>query len=156
VIAPRVGRSPFFREQLINGEAPALRRSELVVRPRLRRTLAGQLCPNAVVAEGRRFDDLAAGRFAVVTSAEPSAAQRAAIERRGAVVVAAPPGGELHRWLRRGGARAAVVRPDGTVLNARVDLTKVCANLPAFHTRRGPVNEGHDRPDPSRPLHAPR
>lgn len=151
VIASRVGRLPFFREQLLNGEAPALRRSELVVRPRLRRTLAGRQCPNAVVAEGRRFDDLAAGRFAVVTSAEPSAAQLAAIEQRGAVVVAAPPGGELHRWLRRGGVHAAIVRPDGTVLNARSDLTKVCATLPAFDTGRGLV-KGHDRPGPPRPL----
>ena len=61
------------------------------------------------------FDDLAAGRFALVTTIAPTPAQQCEIERRGAVVITAAPGSDLHRWLRRGRARAALVRPDGTV-----------------------------------------
>ena len=41
--------------------------------------------------------------------------------RRGAAVVAAHPGTELALWLRAGRARAAVVRPDRTVLCAGSD-----------------------------------
>lgn len=132
LIVPRVDRLPFFRDQLLNGGTPPLRRSELVVRRRLRRTLAGRLCPNAIIGDGRRFDDLAAGRFAVVMTAEPPAAHRAAIEQRGAVVITAPPGGELHRWLRRGGAHAAIVRPDGTVLRTGRHLSALYDTLPSF------------------------
>ena len=62
--------------------------------------------------------------------------------RRGAALVVAAPGTELHRWLRRGGAHAAIVRPDGTVLRAGRDLTSVCVYLPAFHPiRRTPTEE---------------
>lgn len=43
-------------------ETPPLGRSDLAVRPPLRRTLAGRLCPNARLDDGRRFDDVAAGR----------------------------------------------------------------------------------------------
>ena len=52
-----------------------------------RRSLAGRLCPNAPLGDGRRFDDAAAGRFALVTTDEPDTAQRAEVEQRGGVVV---------------------------------------------------------------------
>ena len=94
----------------------------LVARPRLRRTLAGQLCPNAPVDDGRRFDDLAAGRFAVVTTTTPTPAEQFVIDRCGATVVLATAGTDLDRWLRRGRARAALVRPDGTVQCAGRDI----------------------------------
>jgi len=94
------------------------RRTALVDRPHLKPTAAGQLCPNAPVDPAHRFDDLAAGRFALVTAIAPTAAQECEIQRRGAVVIDAAPGSELHRWLRRSRANAAVVRPDGTVLRA--------------------------------------
>ncbi|GAA4256232.1 bifunctional 3-(3-hydroxy-phenyl)propionate/3-hydroxycinnamic acid hydroxylase MhpA [Dactylosporangium darangshiense] len=132
VVAPRWRLIPGLRQQAMHSATPALRRSALVMRPRLRRTLAGTLCPNAVVDGAGRFDDVAAGRFAVVTSVAPSAAQRAEIERRGAVLVAASPGGQLHQWLIQGGACAAVVRPDGTVMRAGHDLPDLCAALPVF------------------------
>ncbi|GAB3837467.1 hypothetical protein GCM10027610_039610 [Dactylosporangium cerinum] len=114
----------------MHSETPALRRSALVVRQVLRRTLAGTLCPNVVLDGARRFDDVAAGRFAIVTSVTPSAAQRAAIEGCGAALVVARPGSELHRWLRQGGAHAAVVRPDGTVMRSGRDLSELCTALP--------------------------
>ncbi len=102
------------------------------MRPRLRRSLAGRLCPNAVLEDGRRFDEVAAGRFAVVTTAAASPDQRAEVARRGGLLVPARPGTDLQRWLRRGHATAAVVRPDGTVLRAGRNLAALCAALPQF------------------------
>ena len=113
VLAPRLHLLPGLSDQILSAETPALRRSSLVLRPRRRRGLAGQLCPNATLADGRRFDEVAGGRFAVVTRAAPTAAVRAEAERHAAVLVTAGPG-DLGHWLGR--ATAAVVRPDGTVL----------------------------------------
>ncbi|MFI6159046.1 bifunctional 3-(3-hydroxy-phenyl)propionate/3-hydroxycinnamic acid hydroxylase [Micromonospora haikouensis] len=130
VLAPRLHLVPRLQRLATDSETPPLRRSALVTRPRLRRSVAGRLCPNAVLDGHLRFDDVAAGRFAVVTSIEPSAGQRAELTRRGAVVVDAPPGSELHRWLAEGRARAALVRPDGTVLAAGRQLAGLCRALP--------------------------
>jgi 3-(3-hydroxy-phenyl)propionate hydroxylase len=153
VVAPRLHLLPGFGRQILSGETPSLRRSDLVIRPRLRRTLAGRLCPNAVLGDGRRFDDVAAGRFALVTTARPTAAQRLDVERRGVVVVHAAAGTDLHRWLRRGRAAAAVVRPDGTVLRAARDAAALRTVLPRSagpgprhgpHPGRGPAaDRGH-------------
>jgi 3-(3-hydroxy-phenyl)propionate hydroxylase len=134
VLAPRLRLVPGLKEQILSSQTPPLHRSGLVLRPRLRRTLAGRLCPNPVLEDGRRFDDVAAGRFAIVTAAEPSAAQQAEIERRGAVLITASPGRQLHRWLTRGHAQAAIVRPDGTVLQAGRQLSALCRALPGFGT----------------------
>jgi 3-(3-hydroxy-phenyl)propionate hydroxylase len=141
VVAPRLPRVPGLPQRLLDSETPALRRSDLVARPRLRRGLAGRLCPNAVLDDGRRLDDVAAGRFVVVTSTIPVPAQRAEAERRGAVLLAVAPGTELHRWLRRGRTQAAVVRPDGTVLGTGRDLSALCAALPRFGSPTGPDRE---------------
>ncbi|GAA1293342.1 bifunctional 3-(3-hydroxy-phenyl)propionate/3-hydroxycinnamic acid hydroxylase [Saccharothrix xinjiangensis] len=129
-VVPRLGSLPGLRNRALDSETPPLRRSDLVVRSRLRGGLAGRLCPNAVLGDGRRFDDLVADRFAVVTSVDVTPARRAAVERRGAVLVATRPGEDLHAWLRGGRATAAVVRPDGAVLRAGRDLAALCADLP--------------------------
>jgi 3-(3-hydroxy-phenyl)propionate hydroxylase len=131
---PRLHLLPGLKQQILSSETPALHRSALVARPRLRLppSLAGTLCPNAVLDDGRRFDEVAAGRFAVVTCDEPDTTQRAEIARRGAVLLTARPGTTLYRWLQRGRARAAVVRPDGTVLRVGRRLRAICAALPDF------------------------
>jgi 3-(3-hydroxy-phenyl)propionate hydroxylase len=130
LVAPRLHYLPGVRQHVLDSRTPPLRRTALVARPRLGRSLAGQLCPNAAVDGTRRFDDLAAGRFALVTATAPTPAQRCDIERRGAVVVTATPGSELHRWLGRG--RAAIVRPDGTVQRTgRAITTLIKALTPA-------------------------
>ncbi|GGP68786.1 bifunctional 3-(3-hydroxy-phenyl)propionate/3-hydroxycinnamic acid hydroxylase MhpA [Saccharothrix coeruleofusca] len=129
-VVPRLRLLPGLRDRVLSSETPALRRSELVRRPPLRGGLAGGLCPNAVLGDGRRFDDVAAGRFAVVTSRADPPELRAAVRRRGAVLVVTRPGEELHSWLRRGRARAALVRPDGAVLRAGRDPVALCAALP--------------------------
>lgn len=135
LLAPRLRLLPGVRELVLSSQTPPLGRSALVLRPRLRGGLAGRLCPNAVLGGGRRFDEVVGGHFAVVTSQDPPAAQRAAVERRGAVLVLARPGEDLHAWLRRGRVTAAVVRPDGAVLRAGRDLAALCAVLPTTAAR---------------------
>ncbi|MEU9829759.1 hypothetical protein [Micromonospora chersina] len=135
-VAPRLHLVPGLTDLATDSRTPSLRRSDLVVRPRLRGGLAGGLCPNAIVDGDRRLDDVAAGRFAIVTSIEPTPALRADIERPGAVLITVLPGSELHRWLGTGAARAAVVRPDGTVLRAdRRLLPRTMGAVPRTATR---------------------
>jgi 3-(3-hydroxy-phenyl)propionate hydroxylase len=131
VVAPRLRLLPGFKDQILSSQTPALHRSELVLRKRLRPGLAGSLCPNADLGDGRRLDEAAAGRFAVITtSARPSDALRAVVQRTGGIVLTVERDTELHRWLRGQRASAAVLRPDGTVLHAGRDLAAVCAVLP--------------------------
>ncbi|TCO43675.1 FAD binding domain-containing protein [Kribbella antiqua] len=98
--------------------ARALSCSELVDRKAFRHGLAGRLCPNALLGDGRRLDHVAAGRFAFVTRRSPSDKVRATLNDRDVVLIVARPGDELHRWLRRWRAYGALVRPDGTVQRA--------------------------------------
>ena len=138
LVAPRLYLLPGVSRLVLSSETPPLPRGELVIRPRLRRSPAGRLCPNAVLDDGRRFDDVAGGRFAVVTTADASADQRTEVARRGGVLVPARPGTPLHRWLRRGQATSAIVRPDGTVLRAGRNLSELCAALPHFTPNHPP------------------
>jgi 3-(3-hydroxy-phenyl)propionate hydroxylase len=132
-IAPRLRLIPGLRSKVVDSRTPPLRRSALVHRRRIPRQLAGTqlagtLCPNPVLADGGRLDDLVAGRLTLVTTAPLSATQRAHLAERAAVVVTSP-GDELHRWLRRYLARAAVVRPDGTVMRAGRDVDRLCREV---------------------------
>lgn len=139
VALPLLHRVPGLSDKIMDGETPALHRSSLIARPRLRRSRAGRLIPNPVLDEGRRFAEVVAGRFAVVTSISPTPKQRADIDRRGGTVLLARPGTDLHRWLRRGRARAAIVRPDGTVLRSGNELSALCTALPRFHADQMPT-----------------
>lgn len=130
VLAPRLHLLPWFADQVLSSETPALRRSDLVIHPRLRRRLAGRLCPNAPLGDGRRFDEVAGGRFALVTMAHPAEALRAEVAQRGGALVTASAGTDLYYWLRRGHVTAAIVRPDGTVLRAARDLSELRAAMP--------------------------
>jgi 3-(3-hydroxy-phenyl)propionate hydroxylase len=126
-LAPVLPRLPGVSAFILRSETPALHRSDLIVRPRRPGGLAGTLCPNAILDDGRRFDDVTEGRFAVVTTETASPTQRAEIERRGQALITARPGTPLHRWLRNGRATTAVVRPDGVVLRAGRDFA-VCVS----------------------------
>ena len=136
VLAPRLHHVPGVKRLVLDGETPPLRHSALVARPRLRRGLAGRLCPNPQLDDGHRLDEVTAGRFAVITRIEPTAAQRADVADRGAVLLVARSGSELDSWLRRGRARAAIVRPDGTVLRAGRNLDALIRRA-AGRTRPG-------------------
>src|SRR5699024_7145216 len=114
------------------GVTPTLRTSSFVRRPVLSRGLAGTLCPNAIVAGGRRLDDIAPDRFLIVTSVEPTDDQRFEITRRGAFVVVAPAGSTLGRWLAGGRATAAIVRPDRTVMRTAGSVARLYTELPTF------------------------
>ncbi|MEU1995233.1 bifunctional 3-(3-hydroxy-phenyl)propionate/3-hydroxycinnamic acid hydroxylase [Nocardia gamkensis] len=131
-LAPRLRRLPGFHALVTSGETPPLRRSGLVARPRLGGGRAGHLVPNAVLEDGRRYDDVIGGRYAIVTAVQPSSADRALVGERGGVLVTAAPGTDLRRWLRRAGARAVLVRPDGAVQRCARDLPGLCAAMPRF------------------------
>jgi hypothetical protein len=129
VLAPRLNRIATFSSHILNSETPPLKRTELAARRGLRSSLPGRLCPNAQAGEGRRFDALVGGQFAVVTSDKPSPRQAADLDRLGAVLVTTSAGTDLHQWLRGAKATSALVRPDGTVMRAGRNLTEVCSAL---------------------------
>ena len=134
VVFPRMGnlRLPGTRTSAAEGVAPGLRKSALVVKSRTPGQLAGTLCPNPVLHDGVRFDQVVGNRFALVTSAPLSDAQRSQLSGRGAAVVSVTAGSELGRWLRQGRATAAIVRPDAAVMQAGRNIQALCDALPSF------------------------
>ena len=137
LVAPRLRFVPGLAARLLDSRTPALSRSALVRSGRgggrLRGPgLAGTLCPNAVTATGERLDDVVGSGFALITTVPVSREQKDALEQRHASIHVAPPGAELAEWLDRGGVRAAIVRPDFTVMSADRNLATLCAKLPVF------------------------
>jgi len=94
--------------------------------------------PQPLVANGIRLDTVLGNGFAMVTTARPLALQRALLEERGTVVHIAEADSELARWLRRGRATAAIIRPDRTVMCAGRNLSALCEAVPRFTTRKEP------------------
>ena len=137
VVVPRVRLIPGLREKIVDSATPPLHRSALVFRPHRRAGLAGSLCPNPVLADGKRLDTVVGNRFAVIARRSLSQPLRDELARRGAVVASAEPHSELGRWLRSGRATAAVVRPDRTVLCAGRDVAKICRAVPVFAPPEG-------------------
>jgi 3-(3-hydroxy-phenyl)propionate hydroxylase len=132
LIAPRLNWIPGVRERVLDSETPPLHASALVQCGRLRRSLAGRMCPNAVLDDGSRLDDASHLGFLVVTTVQPSAAQQRTLALCGVRLVHARAGSELHAWLSDGHAVAALVRPDHTVMQSGKDLAAVCAAAPRF------------------------
>ena len=130
VIAPRLHWVPGLRERLLDSETPPLSRSDLVVGTR--RSLAGRLCPNALLPDGRRFDDVATGGFVLVSAQFLSPEQRRQLTERGATMIEVGPGSALHSWLATAHATAAVVRPDHTVARSGRDISALCEAVPRF------------------------
>jgi 3-(3-hydroxy-phenyl)propionate hydroxylase len=131
-VAPRLHWVPGLRDRLLDGQTPPLRRSGLVNRRRVRKSLNGRLCPNSVVADDIRYDDLTRGGFVLVTSVPLSPQQRTLLASRGTEVLEVPPGSHLYTWLTDGNATAALVRPDFTVLGAGRDVAGLCEAAPKF------------------------
>ncbi|OBB26629.1 3-(3-hydroxyphenyl)propionate hydroxylase [Mycolicibacterium peregrinum] len=131
-VAPRLRLIPGLRDKLTDGTTPRLHESALVIRSRRPRHLAGTLCPNPILADGQRLDTVLGNSFALVTTTLPLAYQLTVLDERGIEVHVAEPGGELERWLHRGHATAAVVRPDRTVMCSGRDVGKLCAAIPGF------------------------
>lgn len=129
-VVPQLRRLPGLSAKVLDSETPALRRTALVHKSRTPWNLAGRLCPNPLVSCDARLDAELGDGFAVITTSVPSPVERALIERRGAVLHVTSPGTELSRWLRRGRATAAIVRPDRTVMQAGRDVGALCDALP--------------------------
>jgi 2-polyprenyl-6-methoxyphenol hydroxylase-like FAD-dependent oxidoreductase len=126
-VLPRLRLIPGLRDKVVDSATPALRSSALVYKSRRPRQLAGTLCPNPLLPDGQRLDDVLGAGFALITTCRPSAADDSALRRRGVVVLVAQPGGTLEQWLRGGRATAAIVRPDRTVMRAGRDVSALCA-----------------------------
>jgi 3-(3-hydroxy-phenyl)propionate hydroxylase len=139
VVFPRLGnlRLPGTRTSAADGVAPGLRRSALVIKSRTPGQLGGTLCPNPVLGDGLRLDQVVGNRFALITSSPLSDVQRNQLSSRGAAVVLAAPGSELDRWLRSGRVSAAIIRPDRAVMQAGRNTQAICAAMPAFRAVQG-------------------
>ena len=131
-IVPRLHLVPGMRQKIVNSSTPALHRSALVVKGHGPRQLAGTLCPNPVAHQGARLDDVLGTGFAVITTEPLTTPERNQLRRRGAVAVTADADSELGRWLRRGGASAAVIRPDRTVMRAGRRVSALVDAVPSF------------------------
>ncbi len=132
LVAPRLHWIPGLRDRLLDSETPPLHKSALVEGRGLRRPLNGRLCPNALLADGRRYDDATRAGFVLVTSVPLSLQQQAVLAGRGTEVLEVHPGTPLHTWLADGSAAAALVRPDFTVLRADRDIAALCGEAPKF------------------------
>ncbi len=147
VVFPRLGnlRLPGTRTSAADGVAPGLHRSAMVVKSRTPGQLAGTLCPNPVLRDGLRLDQVVGNRFALVTSAALSLAQETELRRRGAVVVSVGSESPLGRWLKQGRATAAIVRPDGAVMQAGKNIEVLCYAVPSFSVGQGAEAESERR-----------
>ena len=130
VVVPRMHLLPGMRTKVTDSVTPPLPRSAFIHRSHARRQLAGTLCPNVEVVNGQRLDTLLGNGFSLIAAIEPTAADRASIEERGAAVHIAAAGSELADWLHRGRASAAIVRPDRTVMRTGHDVHELCRRLP--------------------------
>ena len=135
VVAPRLHRVPGMHARILDSETPALSGSVLVHRRRFARSLAGQLCPNALLGDGRRLDDLAIAGFLLVTRVAPTCQQRQRLFERGTQVLEVDPASELGTWLSKGDSAAALVRPDHTVMRSGRDLAALAEAAPRFGSR---------------------
>jgi 3-(3-hydroxy-phenyl)propionate hydroxylase len=127
VVLPRLRLIPGLRHRIVDSATPALHRSALVLKSRRPGQLTGTLCPNPALPHGRRLDDEVGTGFALITTIPLDQRDEAKLLGRNVTALVAQPGSELERWLRRGRAAAAVVRPDRTVMCAGRDAAAVCA-----------------------------
>jgi 3-(3-hydroxy-phenyl)propionate hydroxylase len=132
VVVPRMHHIPGLRDKVVDSRTPALRRSALVHRKLRQRQLTGRLCPNPVLSDGRRLDETVGTGFALISAVPVSAEQRTRLAHRGTTLHIAGPGTDLARWLRRGHATGAVVRPDRTVMRAGRQIDELCDAVPTF------------------------
>ncbi len=136
LVVPRMRLVPGLASRVLDPETPPLHRSALVHRRRSRRdTVVGRLCPNLPTVSGERLDSVLGTGFSVVTRVAPTDRERRLIEGRRAVVHHATGGTPVADWLDAAGVRAAIVRPDFTVMAAGGNLAELCGSLPAFALR---------------------
>lgn len=132
VVLPRVHKVPGLRAKVTDSQTPPLRSSTLVQRTLATRRITGRLCPNPFLDNDCRLDDVLGSGFGVITTVELSPPQQDIAAARGARTVHAAAGSELARWLNRHHVKAAVLRPDRTVMIAGRNLTALCRAVPLF------------------------
>ncbi len=132
VVLPRVHLVPGLRAKVTDSQTPPLRSSALVQRTLATRRITGRLCPNALLGNGCRLDDALGTGFGVITTVELTSPQQDILATRGARAVHATAGSDLAYWLNRHHVKAAVIRPDRTVMIAGRNLTTLCRAVPLF------------------------
>ncbi|WP_405096610.1 bifunctional 3-(3-hydroxy-phenyl)propionate/3-hydroxycinnamic acid hydroxylase [Micromonospora sp. NBC_01412] len=147
LVAPRLVHVPGLRARVLDSTTPPLRRSALLRRRWSPWSRNGRLCPNLVLCDGRRLDDVLGSSFAVLTVGPLRPQVAAEARRRRVVLVPVEPASDLGRWLRRGGARAALVRPDRTVMRTGGDVAALLRVAPALSSV-APPTAPPPRPDP--------
>lgn len=129
-LLPLLPRLPYLRGLAVDSATPPLVATPWVHRRRGDR-LAGRLCPQVV--HGRPTLDAEVGpRWALVSAVAPSPSCVAALTERRVAVVETGSRPELDTWLRDGRARAALVRPDRTVLTSGDDVAALVATATAL------------------------
>ncbi|BBX69460.1 bifunctional 3-(3-hydroxy-phenyl)propionate/3-hydroxycinnamic acid hydroxylase MhpA [Mycolicibacterium psychrotolerans] len=136
-VLPRLHLVPGLRAKVVDSETPPLSASPLIRRSLRTRRIAGRLCPNPVLDDGRRLDEELDLGFALLTTVALTPAQHTVVADRGARAIYAAPNSELARWLENRRVTAAVIRPDRTVMAAGHDITALCRTLPSFATHAG-------------------
>ncbi|MDO7867257.1 bifunctional 3-(3-hydroxy-phenyl)propionate/3-hydroxycinnamic acid hydroxylase [Nocardioides jiangxiensis] len=113
-LAPAALAVPRARRRIADSETAPLTRSDWI-NARRRDRLAGRLAPYATISRlngGWSTDQ----PFRLITTTELSYPVRHALEARGCRVIRVEASSPAGTWLGGGRARAALVRPDGTVL----------------------------------------
>jgi 3-(3-hydroxy-phenyl)propionate hydroxylase len=129
-LLPLVPRVPGLRALAVDSATPPLVATPWVHRRRGDR-LAGRLCPQVVHGEAVLDAEVGPGwSFVTAVPLAPSSVEELAA--RGVVVVEAGVRPELAAWLRLGRTRAALVRPDRTVLASGDDVVALVATTAAL------------------------
>lgn len=131
LVVPVVALSPAVRAHIDDSATPRLQGSAWTSGRRSDR-LSGHLCPNAALDGGVHLDEVLGDRWALVTSEAPAPSDVAALASRRCQVIETRTGDPLSRWLAEGRARAALVRPDRTVLASGTDAPTLVATA-AIH-----------------------
>jgi 3-(3-hydroxy-phenyl)propionate hydroxylase len=113
-LVPLIAHLPGVRGRVLNSATPALRASALNDRRRWRGGRPGTLCPNVLLPSGDRFDAAVGHRFALVVHDRPAASTVERLHALDIAVITTADAPDLAAWL--GSNRAALVRPDRTVL----------------------------------------
>ncbi|WP_374025877.1 bifunctional 3-(3-hydroxy-phenyl)propionate/3-hydroxycinnamic acid hydroxylase [Mycobacterium sp. HNNTM2301] len=147
VVLPRVHLVPGLRAKVTDSQTPPLRSSALVQRTPTTRRITGRLCPNALLDNGLRLDEALGSGFGVITTVELTPPQQDILAARGGRAVHAPAGSELAHWLNRHHVKAAVIRPDRTVMIAGRNLTTLCCAVPLFLVDQASESSSRTGPD---------
>lgn len=125
VLARRMHRIPGMNRFVLASATPPLRRTRRI----RRQGLVGRLCPNALLDHSTRLDDRVRDGFTLIADYTVGVGGLRAAELAGVAVVEVAPADPLGQWLADGGAHAALIRPDATVLAAGATAQQALAPL---------------------------